>query len=232
MGGALTAVSHPASAQQIQAVSGVTVSAPSLTLGTGDPPASQFTDITQIIPKFDTSLGTLTGFNIGLNSTFGLTARGSNSRQESTVLVSGTGQADPVFGFDVGGSFIAIAARSGIRSPSCSDSRFIRIRACDDSETVFASFVTGEQLGPSFLASFLNTSTVIPMARFQQTLSASLDSCIGECDFTLEGYVWFGSFTVTYDYELSVAQVPAPGAIALFSLGLVGLRLARRQRAA
>jgi len=68
------------------------------------------------------------------------------------------------------------------------------------------------------------------MARFQQTLTINFDGCIGECEFILEGYVWFGSVTVTYDYELNVAQVPAPGAIALFGLGLVGLRFIRRRK--
>jgi hypothetical protein len=156
--GALIIVSQPANALQIQAISGFTVSAPSLTLSTGEPPTSQFTDVAQIIPKFDTSLGTLTGVNIGLSSTYRFTARGSTTGQQSTVLVSGTGQVDPEFGFDVGGSFITIAARSANRNSSCSDSRFIRIRSCDDSDTAFESFVTDAQLDPVYLAPFLDSS--------------------------------------------------------------------------
>ena len=230
--GALKIVSQPASGLQSQAIRGFTVSAPSLTLSTGEAPTSQFTDVAQIIPKFDMSLGTLTGVNIGLSSTYRFTARGNTTGQQSTVLVSGTGQVDPEFGFDVGGSFIAIADRSANRNSSCSDSRFVRIRSCDDSDTAFESFVTDAQLDPVYLAPFLDSSSVTPMARFQQTLTASLDGCIGECEFILEGYVWFGSVTVTYDYELNVAQVPAPGAIALFGLGLVGLRFIRRRKTA
>ena len=232
VGGALTIMSQPANALQVQHTTGFNVTSLHAIATPGQPLVSQFSDIAQIIPKFDSSLGTLTGVNIGLSSSYLFTARAETEGQQSTVLVSGTGQVDPEFGFDVGGSFVSIASTSAIRGASCSDSRFIRVRSCDDSENAFESFVTDAQLAPAFFASFLDTSAATPMARFQQTLTASLDSCIGECEFTLEGYVWSGSFTVTYDYEQSVAQVPAPGAFALLGLGLVGLRMTRRKRAA
>tara|TARA_R110000787_G_scaffold38793_29_gene97578 strand:- start:674 stop:1405 length:732 start_codon:yes stop_codon:yes gene_type:complete len=198
------------------------ITAPTLNNSVGQAPTVFSSGNAANLFKFDTSLGTLTGVNIGLNSNFTYRVQASTSGPNGVVQVFAPGSADLTFGFNVGGSLITIGTRNHSVTASCVHGVTLGNFGCSAIETVSESFVTNAQLNQGFFGSFLSDSLVTPQAEWLQMITASIDNCLGSCNATVSDYSWFGSITVTYDYELA-EDVPAPAAFWLLGFGLLGL---------
>lgn len=223
---AAIAYPHTADAAQVTLQGSFVSNAPNLVNLPGSPPTISSVNGSGVIPKFNTALGNLTGINIGLQSSFSYSISGNATNFNATAQMSGTGAADLLFGFDVGGPLITIGTRNQSTSISCVGGGLNA--SCSDSTFVQESFVTNAQLDPAFWGSFLDTSFSATNYRADRTVTASLDDCRANCSLTLAGFSWAGTVTITYDYEAATtAPIPEPAVPLILSIGLAGI-LARR----
>lgn len=187
---------------------------------------------------FDSSLGTLLGVQIGFDTNWSLTGNlQANDIDQWYNWAEQTGGS----AYAGGNYSITLVDPAGASNVSAEATHLSCYNSgtwwpsnvkCSDTESDSGAFDGTMDISSIDLAEFLDDDISFNITRL---LTAEITGC-GDgddyCSVTNKNNAWAGELTISYVYDVTQPEeVPEPGSLAMFGLGLIGLGLARRKNA-